>query len=131
MAMSLQLKRVDKIGQKYKNIVNGFVKQVQSELPSDNIYYNIVDLIKYMILLYYHAIFDSNLLTETEQDKLLDLFQKYNEEIVNNSWISIFDSAKDGFERDTFIDKVHDKQNILLLIKLKGDTIIGGYTKAG
>ena len=127
----MNLKKVSKIQQKYKDIVNGFVKENQSSLPTDNAYYNIVDLIKHMILLYYHNIFESRLLTDNEKDKLIKLLTENNKTIVNHEWELIFESAKDGMKRDTFIDKIYSKRNVILLIKLRNDTIIGGFTKAG
>ena len=103
-----------KISQKYKDIINGFVKEVQCLLPDNNAYFNIVDLIKYLILLYYHKIIESKLLIDDEKDKLLNLLTENNKSIiVDYPWQLIFESQTDGKERQNFIDKVYDKPNIL------------------
>ena len=126
------LKKVSRIQQKFKDTVNAFVNEIQCILPSDNIYYNIVDLIKHLILLYWHNIFESNLLSTEEADKLLQLFADNDKAIADYQWDLIYESTKEGIKRDIFIGKIYDKPNILLLIKLKEEnTIIGGYTKAG
>ena len=39
MACSLSLEDVKLIDQKGKDIVNGYIKQIQSVLPSENVYY--------------------------------------------------------------------------------------------
>ena len=127
----MDLKRVNTIPQRYKDIVFGFIKKAQLLFPHDNCYYNIVDLIMHLILLYFYAIFESSILNEEEKDQLLSLFKKYDKEIVLYPWKIIFDSKKDTICRDNFIEKVHGKTNVLLLIRLKGECVIGGYTKTG
>ena len=74
----MDLKRVTKIQQRYKDIVNGFVKKSQNLLPSDNAYYNIVDFIKHIILSYYHLIFESNLVNDDQKIKFLKLLEDNN-----------------------------------------------------
>ena len=83
-------------------------------------------------MLYYHAIFESSILNDIEKNKLLKLLKDNNKnEIVDHSWNLSFDSKKDGFLRSRFVEKVHGKPNVTLLIRLKGECIIGGYTKNG
>ena len=127
----MDLKRVNKIPKKYKDVISGFTRAVQSMLPDDNAYYNIVDLIKHIILLYYYRLFESKILSETEQERFMQFLEQNNKTITDYSWQSIFDSRKDGLKCSTFIDKVHDHQNVILLIQVQGDTVIGGYTKTG
>ena len=127
----MDFKRVNKINQKYKDIVNGFTNKVQETLPDNNSYFNIVDMIKHIILLYYYQLFETDLLTNQEQEELIELFKSNGKLIIDYPWISLYRSKKDGLSRNNFVDKVHNKQCILLLIKLEQKCIIGGYTKAG
>ena len=129
----MDLKRVNKINQKHKDIVNGFTNEVQQKLPDDNSYFNIVDMIKHMILLYYYhdQLFETNILTNQEQEELIELFKSNGKLIIDYPWISLYRSKEDGLSRENFVDKVHNKQFILLLIKLGQKCIIGGYTKVG
>ena len=127
----MDFKRVSRIPIKYSDIVNGFVKEVEAVLPRDTSYYNIVDLIKHLILLYFYSFIESQLLTEDEINQIFNLFKSNNKDIVNQSWKLIYESKEDGLEKDKFIKNVHDKQNIVFLAKLKRHTIIGGYTKHG
>ena len=128
----LDLKGVNKISQKYKDIVNGFIKKVQSSLPSDNTYFNVVDAIKHLILLYYFSLFESDILFGQEQDKFLSLLQENNKIIAKHPWKLLYQSNKDGeINKGKFVKIVHGKMNILSLIRLNEDCIIGGYTKVG
>ena len=127
----MDLKRVNKIGQKYKNIIAGFCRRIQISLPQDSVYFNIADLIKHLILLYYYPILKSKILTDEEQEKFIIFLKSNNKDIMNCSWKLIFDSTKDGLKCDKFVNKVYDHPNILLLIELNGECIIGGYTKTG
>ena len=43
----------------------------------------------------------------------------------------IFSSEESGKDMELFIDKVYDIPNILLLIKVDGESVIGGYTRTG
>ena len=127
----MDLKKITKIPQRHKEIVNGYIRQAQSIMPRDNAYYNIVDLIKQKILLFYYYSFESNLLNDEQKDKLLKLLDDSNKEIANWPWSREYESAKHGFTTSAFAEKIHNKQNIVLLIKLNDDIIIGGYTKTG
>ena len=127
----MDIKSVSKIPQRYKDIVFGFIKEAQSLFPDNNSFFNIVDLIIHLILLYYHTMFESSILNETEKEQLLNLFKQNNKEIVNYPWNLIFDSRKDKICRAVFGEKVHKKSNVLLLIRLRGECVIGGYTKTG
>ena len=127
----MDLKRVGKIRQKYKDIIKGYVRKVQSMFTEDKAYYNIVDLIKHIILLYYYRTFESKILTDDEQEEFMDFLTRNSKRIVDYSWKLIFDSREDSLEVNKFVDKVHDHPNVLLLIQVEGDTVIGGYTKVG
>ena len=131
-----RLKDVHKISQKYKDIVFGYVRIAQSTLSKETPYFNIVDLIQHFILLYYYQLFESKILNDDEKDKLLNLLAENNKSIADYPWKLIFESSKDGLERQAFIDKVWDHPNILILIGLIGlpetvECVIGGYTSLG
>ena len=127
----MDLKRVNRISQKHKDIVFGYIKQVQSLLPPDNAFFNIVSLIQHLILLYYSLTFASKILNEDEREKFLNLLQANDKIIVDYPWKLIFDSEEDGLGFDSFTSKVHGHRNVLLLIELNGECVIGGYTKIG
>ena len=129
---NMDLKKVNKISQKYMDIVNGYTHRAQSLFPDDNSYFNIVDLIKHMILLYYFSLFDSDILFGTEQDKFLSFLTENGKNITKYPWKLLCKSSKDTYiKRDEFIKLVHGKGNILLLARLNGHCIIGGYTSIG
>ena len=127
----VDLKKVRVIPQKHKDIVNGYIRKVQSPLSQDNSYFNIVDLIKHIILLYYHCLFKSNILDMDDQHQFINLLMDNNKTITNHSWELIYDSTKDGLDVNGFANKVHNKSNILLFFWLNKECIIGGYTKTG
>ena len=104
---------------------------MQCLFPKHNSYYNIIDLIIQTILLYYYVPFESSILNQNEKQQLLNLFQKYNKDIVNHHWQTIFDSKKHKINRDVIADKVHKRPNILVLVRINGEFVIGGYTKTG
>ena len=128
----MELKRVSKISQRYKDIVFGFIKEIQSEFPKDNPYFNGDNLVKHLILLYYFKIFESSILTEEEHHKFLDFLQENHKNIVDYPWKLIYSKSKDGQRPAKFFEKVLDHPNVLLLIGLnRGECVVGGYTKTG
>ena len=127
----MDLKRVSKIRQKYKDVVNGYAKEVETSFPDNNAYFTIVELIRHIILLYYHHSFESKILSEDDQEKFIALLIKNSKDIVDSSWKLIFDSSKDGLTSAAFVDKVYDHSNVLMFIQAKDQCIIGGYTKTG
>ena len=123
---SMELQKVSRIHQKYKDIVFGFIKRAQRMLPKNSTYFNIVPLIQHIILLYYHQIFESNMLNDTEREKMFDLLESSNKEIVDYPWKLIFHSEKDGKRQTSFIEKVFDHPNVILFMKLNKECVIGG-----
>ena len=111
----------------------GYLRSAASLLPKDNTYYNIVDLIKHIILLYFYSLFESNILSDEDQQKFLKLLKDNNKSMANYNyeWKLILDSTKDEICKQTFVDKVHGNQNVLILIQVKTKIIVGGYTKTG
>ena len=51
--MSANFEKIKNIKQRDKDIVNGFIKKCELLLPKNNSYYNIAQLIHYLISLYY------------------------------------------------------------------------------
>ena len=127
----MDLKNVSKIDQKYKDIVFGFLNKIQSTLPKDNPYYNIVPLISHLILLYYYHTFESLILSNEQQEIFKNLFDTNNKKIINNAWNLIFRASRDGFKREQFIKKVHGKPHIIVLVHAEQDDIFGVYTSTG
>ena len=127
----MDLKRVNKINQRYKDIVIGYIKQVQILLPQNNAYYNIGHLINHIILLYYYHVFDSEILSDEDQFELLDLLKKNNKEIANFTPKLLYRSTRDGINRSDFVPKVHGIPNVIVFIHLHKECIIGGFTKCG
>ena len=67
------------VTQREKDIVYGYIKQIQSIFPfEDNPYYTIVQLIQDLCLLYYRVLIDTNILTNNEQMKLLEMIDCKN-----------------------------------------------------
>ena len=94
--MALDLKKVSKISQRYRDIVNGYIKEVQQLFPTANAYYNIVDLIQHCILLYFYQQFESKILTDDEQEIFRNLFIDNDKAIIDESWKLIYRRSKNG-----------------------------------
>ena len=60
-------------GQRDKDIVYGWIKQVQTVFPMDNSHYTIVQLIQDLILLFFHIAMDTKILTDEEEKKLFEM----------------------------------------------------------
>ena len=73
----------DTIPQKNRDITFGYIKQIESSLPKNIPYFNIVDPIKNLILLYWLQIFESKLLNDEQKTKFLKrlLKEAYQSEI--------------------------------------------------
>ena len=130
-SQSIDLKKVAIINQKYKDIVFGFTRAAQSVFPGDNPYFNIVDLIKYLCLLYYYNLFDSKILTDKEKDDFFQLLSKNNKDFDDYQWNLLYRASRDGLNRDLFVNKVHGKPNVICFIEIEGGNVCGGYTSTG
>lgn len=68
---------IDKIGQKDKDIVFGYIRRLKEELFSDmkdNPYYNIQQFLQNICLLYFHKSIDTKILTDEEYcSKIINL----------------------------------------------------------
>ena len=135
--MSHQFHSLKYCNQQDRDIVNGYVKGIQSILPHEQNSFFIIDkLILKLILLYFHKIFESKILTDDEQLKLLELLQQHTKDkfrslLLSKSFNLIYEASKAKADKTEFIDKVYDRENILLLIETANDNVIGGYTCKG
>ena len=127
----MDLRKVHKIPQKYKYLVNGYVKEVQCLLPDDNSYFNLVDLIHHLILLYFYQALDSIILTNDEQGKFRNMLIQNNKSFIDNQWQLIYRMTQQPMNKETFFNKVYGRSDILLLIESECKNVFGGYTKTG
>ena len=127
--------KLQNIRQKDKDIVSGFAKQAQLLFPDENAYYNIVELIQILIVVYYSATFDTEILNDdTEQEKFTSFLSENKKITPDSSFKLLYRSLRDGLNKKSFVERVYQKRNILLVIKVKdkdNECIIGGYTKTG
>ena len=133
MASCLSLEKVKYINQRYKDSVFGYIRKCQTLLPSDIAYYQIPELVQHIILLSFYNTLDSKILTDTECDTLLKLFDdnKKFEDLGHFSYKRIYSSAKDGKGEKIFKERCHDQKNILCLIESTNGNVFGGYTSHG
>ena len=125
-------KKVKNFRQRDKDIVYGFIKEIQSVFPKDNSYYNIHDLIKHLCLLYFHHIIDSKLLTDIEQETLMKLFRDHNKDDFDQfHWQLIYRASRDGSTEKNAKEKYEYKKNLVAFIHTENDNIFGGYTSHG
>ena len=131
--MSDNLQKIQIIDQRSKYLVFGFIGINECLLQLNTSYYIIVPSIKNIILLYFCNALKSSILTSSEENKLIELFNKHNKfkELNNFSYNLIYKGSKDGFNQKYFIKKCHNKKNILCLIKTNDDDVYGGYTSIG
>ena len=74
---------------------------------------------------------ESSILTDEEQEIFRNLFIENNKLFINNQCNLIYRGSRDGFDKESCIEKVYDKQNIVILIQSQNGNVFGGYTKAG
>ena len=128
----LNLRKVAKIGQKYKDIVFGYIHRIQLLFPDDNNYFNIVDLIKFLCLLYYHdSIFESEILTEIEQSDFFELLSQNEKHFQHYEWKLIYKGKRDGLNAAICNNICRHKKNLFCFIHTEGDNVFGGYTSNG
>lgn len=125
-----QFERLKKVNQKYKNIVFGYLRDQQVNLLEDD---EIPALVQSTILLFYYQSLESSILSDTECDKLLTMFDEQNKfkEFGHHSFELIYSSKRDGDGIDNFSSKCEDKPNLLCLIHESKGNVFGGYTKRG
>ena len=125
-------KKVKNFRQRDKDIVYGFIKEIQCLFPKDDSYYNIHDLIKYLCLLYFHHIIDSKLLTDEEQTMLMKLFRDHDKTGFDElEWKLIYRASEDGLSEKAAKEKYEHKENLMVFYHTENDNIFGGYTSVG
>ena len=133
MAQNLSLDKVKAIPDKWRYCVFGYVRKAQALWNTDNPYYQIPEIIQFIILLFYYHRIESVILNESECDELLSLFE--NEGKFKNlghfTYNLIWRMSKDGLDEKEFKEKCHDKPNLLCLIQTSKKYVIGGYTSRG
>ena len=127
----MDLRKVSKIPQRHKDITFGYIKRVQLTFPTDNTYFNIVDLIQHLILLYFHQTLDSRILTDDEQKKFRTLWINHNKLIIDKEWKLIYRQTESIMSNDYFREKVYGKINVMIIIETQNGNVFGGYTKTG
>ena len=123
--------------QRDKDIVNGYIKDVQCILPyEENSFFIIDKLVQNLILLYFHQILNSKILTGEEEAKLLQLLEHHtNNEfktlLMQKSFNLIHTASRDTANSTQFINNVYDKQNVIILVHTKNNNVVGAYTAKG
>ena len=139
MSAVVDLRKVDKIGQKYKDTVFGYISDAQRLFPPDNPYFIIADLIKHLCLLYYYLTFETSILTEQEQEEFFNLLNTNNKFLEQYEWKLIHQISNDRLgerrrcdvDKKQTIDKVYGKPNIVCFFKGVDNNVCGGYTSTG
>eukprot|EP01084_Bolivina_argentea_P019542 36318_1 len=128
---TLDLRKADRIGARYKKIVFGYIREAQTLFSSNNTFFNIVDLIKYICLLYYYNPVESSILTDEEIYDFLQLLQKNNKGLHNYEWKLIYKATETDITKKKCIEQIYGKPNLVCLFHDISGNICGGYTLSG
>eukprot|EP01084_Bolivina_argentea_P259494 437841_1 len=121
----INFKKVSTIHQKYKDTVFGFIVETEQ-----NNGYVIAERIKHLILLFYYNNIDSSILTDSEQIKLLSLFET-NGKSLDQEWNLLYRSSRDGIGLIPFKEKCDNHSNIVCLVESECNNVFGGFTSIG
>ena len=120
------LKQVKRISQREKDIVYGYIKQIQSIFPYNiNPYYIIVQLIQDLCLLYYRVLIDTQILTNEEKMTLLQMIPNKS---FTKEWKLLYRRSRDGASRDDFYKKCDKMDKTICIIQTPQNNVFGGYT---
>ena len=125
--LNVSLKKVKHIGQRDKDIVYGYLKRAQLILPSDNTYYTIVQLIQDLCLLYFHKIIDTEILSDDEQIKFIEIVHKHLHNKDLNDWKLLFRGTRDGFKGNNFYEKCNKISNTICIIHTPQNNVFGAF----
>eukprot|EP01084_Bolivina_argentea_P198840 340361_1 len=85
-----------------------------------------------VIATYLISLIDSKILKEDETDLFEQLLQENSKnELLDKQWNLLYHAKINGFERESFVNKCHDKRNLLCFIQTDSGNVFGGYTSAG
>ena len=125
----VDFKKVKRTGQRDKDIVYGYIKQMQLMFPEDNTYFTIVQLIQDLCLLYFCKVINSKILTDNEGIKLMEMVDNHrNTKYNNGEWKLLFRATRDGFKRCNFFDKCDKMDNTICIIQTPQNNVFGGFT---
>ena len=125
---SADFRNVKSIRQRDKDIVYGYMKRIQLIFPMNNPYYTINQLIQDLCLLYFHAIIDTNILSQSEQIKLIEMVSIQTQYKFHDNWKLLFRASKHGFKRKDFYKQCNNMSNTLCIIQSPENNVFGGYT---
>ena len=119
----MDLRKVEKLPQKYKDIVSAYISTAQRLFPKDDLYFMIGDLIKHLCLIYYHLRIDSSILSEQEQDAFFDLLKANNKSFDTYEWKLLYQISGGLSEENG------NKSKMRQLIKYMVKKILFAYLK--
>ena len=123
----IDLKRVKKISQKYKDITYGYLRRMQKMFPNDNPYFTIDQLIQDLCLLYFTKSIVTKILTHDEQIKLYEMVDDHTNHKFDD-WELLFRGTRDGYKPEDFHKKCDDKNNTICVIESPDGNVFGGFT---
>ena len=129
----IDFKRIQRIRQSQKDIVYGFIKEVQPPLPSEtNSYYIIPQLIQDLCLLFFDFFIKSEILTDDEKDSFLRLLES-NNKFIGAEWNLLYrKSTHKNFNDEEFVKKIYEnKRNIIFIVESTKNKVLGGYSSVG
>eukprot|EP01083_Nonionella_stella_P178459 630446_1 len=107
--------------------VYGYIRGCQSLLPSIDPYYNIPQLVHYIVLSFHGARLDSSILSKSETHTLLSLLQQPGKGLSDKRWRLLYRGSRDGFAANVFHNKCDGKANTLSIIRTNSNNVFGGY----
>eukprot|EP01084_Bolivina_argentea_P132708 234190_1 len=131
MSSSFNLKRLKLIGDRYKIVAIGYIRQFQATVSRNVI---IPALIQHAIILYYASTLNSTILKTKEEDRFLSLLKNVEKlKHLNGcyTWNKIYQASIDGYSLANFREKCHNHPNLMCFIHTDTDNVFGGYTSTG
>lgn len=127
MDVELPFDRIKRMHFKHKDLVHGYSNKLE-------VGYEIPEMVIYIVLLFYYQTIESMILTDDENEKLIDIFEM-NNKFKHLPWCLsyslIYKCSVNGWNERNFKRIVHNETNILCLILTTSNQIFGGYTNKG
>eukprot|EP01084_Bolivina_argentea_P173854 301161_1 len=131
MSQVISFEKINRINQRTKDIVFGFIRHINKSVSADNT----PPLIKYLCVLFYYASIESNILTSKEIQNFEELFYNYHKTKhllqITHEWKLLFRGSMHGFTDVKFNKIVPNNQNIVVIIHSSDNNVFGGYSKTG